>query len=462
MKFRFANMNNNGDENMMRDMTPGNIAGACGGSYHGPDEIKDKCVEGIAIDSRVIESGWLFAATKGERVDGHSFVGQVMEKGALCVLVEKVPEIDCPYILVEDTFQALKDIASFYRSRLSCKVVGITGSVGKTSTKEMIAGVLGAKLNVLKTAGNFNNEVGVPLTLFRIRDEHEVAVVEMGISDFGEMSRLTSMVRPDICVITNIGECHLENLGDRDGVLKAKTEIFEGLSPEGEVVLNGQDDKLLTIDKVNGKKPRFFGGEDCYAEDIVSRGLLGTTCVIHSKDMTIHADIRLQGVHQVKNAMAAVCVAQILGLSKEEIERGIKSVVALAGRGEILAGDRFTLIDESYNANPVSMKATLDALAQTEGRRVAILGDMFELGENSDALHEEVGSYAQEAGIDLLICIGENARHIYNGARACAVHFESKEAFLLQKEQLLQIGDTILIKASHGMHFETLRKELAD
>ena len=450
---------------MMKDMTLEHIAKACKGTYHGPEEKKQQCVEGIAIDSRLIEPGWLFVATKGERVDGHSFVGQVMEKGALCALVEQIPETDCPYILVEDTFQALKDMAAFYRSRLSCKVVGITGSVGKTSTKEIIGGVLSAKYKVLKTAGNFNNEVGVPLTLFKIREEHEVAVIEMGISDFGEMSRLTAMVRPDICVITNIGECHLENLGDRDGVLKAKTEIFEGLADDGDVVLNGQDDKLITVKEVNGKAPRFFGGEDCYAEQIVSRGLLGTTCVIHSREMTINADIRVQGAHQVKNAMAAVCVAQRLGLTKEEMEKGIKSVVALAGRGQILAGDRYTLIDESYNANPVSMKATLDALSQTEGRRVAILGDMFELGDNSDALHAEVGNYARATGIDVLICIGENARHIYDGAnagdKACDIcYFTTKEEFFAEKERLLCIGDTILIKASHGMHFETLIKEL--
>lgn len=457
----------------MKDMTLENIAKACHGQYNGPEEKKQECARGIAIDSRQIEPGWIFVATKGERVDGHSFVGQVMEKGALCVLVEQVPETECPYILVPDTFQAIKEIAAFYRSRLSCKVVGITGSVGKTSTKEMIAGTLSAKYNVLKTAGNFNNEVGVPLTLFRIREEHEVAVVEMGISDFGEMSRLTAMVRPDICVITNIGECHLENLGDRDGVLKAKTEIFEGLSAQGEVVLNGQDDKLLTVRDVKGKKPWFFGNDECYAEHVVSRGLLGTTCDIHKEDITVHADIRLPGVHQVKNAMAAVCVAKLLGLSVEEMEKGIRSVTALAGRGEVTEGEKYTLIDESYNANPVSMKATLDALAQTEGRRVAVLGDMFELGENSDDLHAQVGRYAKEAGIDVLICIGENARHIYAGAAGKADvcdeketgfvlrHFKTKEEFLSEKNRMLQEGDIILLKASHGMHFETLKKELA-
>lgn len=446
---------------MMKNMTPENIARVCSGTYFGPEDIKQKSVTSITTDSRVVDEGGLFVALRGERVDGHSFIPQVREKGVLCVVVEEKPETECPYILVESTYQAMKDMATFYRGQLSCKVVGITGSVGKTSTKEMIAGVLGAKYNVLKTAGNYNNELGVPMTLFRVREEHEVAVVEMGISDFGEMSRLTSMVKPDICVITNIGECHLENLGDRDGVLRAKTEIFECLNPDGTAVLNGQDDKLITIENVNGKKPYFFGSEDCYAENIVSRGLLGTSCVIRSKDMVIDADICVQGVHQVKNAMAAVCVAQLLGLTKEEMEKGIKSVVALPGRGQIIAGDRYTLIDESYNANPVSMKATLDALAQTEGRRVAILGDMFELGENSDALHAEVGSYAEKSGIDLLICIGENAKHIYAGAEMKnKIHFDTKEEFLSQKDELLETGDTILLKASHGMQFEAMKKEL--
>ncbi len=452
---------------MMKNMTPENIASVCHGVYYGPSQKKSQCISGISIDSRMIEENWLFVATKGERVDGHSFVGQVIEKGALCVVVERKPEIECAYILVEDSFQALKDMAAFYRSQLSCKIVGITGSVGKTSTKEMIAGVLSAKYSVLKTAGNFNNEVGVPLTMFRIRDTHEVAVVEMGISDFSEMSRLTAMVRPDVAVITNIGQCHLENLGTRDGVLKAKTEIFEGLSEQGEVVLNGQDDKLRTVEEVFGKRPYFFGTDDCFAKNVVSKGLFGTSCEIHIKDMVIDADIQVPGVHQTANAMAAVCVAKILGLTKEEIERGIRSVEAIGGRSHIIKGKTYTIIDDCYNANPVSMKAALNLLSEAQGRKVAILGDMFELGLDSDALHRGVGSYAAEVQTDVLICIGENARYIFEGAQAedaktLTFHFGTKEEFLKQKEQLLKKGDTLLIKASHGMAFETLIKELAD
>ncbi len=450
---------------MMKNMTPEQIARVCSGIYHGSEAIKGQCVEGISIDSRQIEKNWLFVATKGERVDGHSFVGQVIEKGALCVVVEKKPETECPYILVKDSFQAIKDMAAFYRSQLSCKVVGITGSVGKTSTKEMIAGTLSAKFQVLKTAGNFNNEVGLPLTVFRIREEHQVAVLEMGISDFGEMSRLTAIARPDICVITNIGECHLENLGTRDGVLKAKTEIFEGLSEDGFVVLNGNDDKLCTVKQVSGKQPYFFGNGQCYAENIVSRGLFGTECDIHIGDKTVHAKIKVPGVHQTGNAMAAVCVADILGLTPDEMEKGIASVEAIGGRSHIMKGETYVIIDDCYNANPVSMKASLDLLSEAEGRKVAILGDMFELGSNSDALHESVGSYAKTTGADVLICIGQNARHIYNGAQGGPLkcyHYETKEDFIKEKDVLLEKDDTLLIKASHGMAFETIIKELAD
>ena len=450
---------------MMKNMTPDHIARACNGIYYGPENLKGRCVEGISIDSRKVEENWLFVATRGERVDGHSFVSQVMEKGALCVLVEQKPEVDCPYILVKDSFQALKDMATFYRSQLSCKVVGITGSVGKTSTKEMIAGTLSAKYSVLKTAGNFNNEVGLPLTIFRIREEHEVAVLEMGISDFGEMRRLTAIARPDICVITNIGECHLENLGTRDGVLKAKTEIFEGLSPEGEIILNGRDDKLIMIREVNGKKPYFFGSDHCYADHVVSHGLFGTEGDIHIGEETVHANIEVPGVHQMANAMAAVCVAKLLHLSVSEMEKGIASVQAIGGRSHIIKGESFVIIDDCYNANPVSMKASLDLLSEAEGRKVAILGDMFELGTDSDALHEGVGRYAKTTGTDMLICIGQNARNIYKGAQGSDMkcfHYETKDSFLKQKEALLKKGDTLLIKASHGMAFETLIKELAD
>lgn len=456
----------------MRNMTLENLAKVTGGIYVGPKNRKSCCIKGAVLDSRIVEEGFLFFATKGERVDGHSFIKNVYEKGALCVISERalnsedIPEQkDVCYIQVEDSFLALKQIAAFYRKQLSIPIVGITGSVGKTSTKEMIAGVLSAKYKVHKTAGNFNNEVGLPLTILQIRKEHEVAILEMGISDFGEMSRLTEIARPDLCVITNIGQCHLENLKTRDGILKAKTEIFEGLSKDGYALLNGKDDKLLTVKTVHGKKPLFFDDETCFASDVESLGIFGTRCTIHLDDMEIHAEISVPGMHQVTNALAAVRVAKLLGLSKEQMEQGIKSVKAIGGRNHIMEGKSYTLIDDCYNANPISMKASIDLLSLSNTRKVAILGDMFELGEKSDALHAMVGAYAKEKQVDVIICIGEHAKHIYEGVGVqndCqeVYHFSTKEDFLKKKDTILKRRDTILLKASHGMHFETMIKEL--
>lgn len=490
----------------MHNMTLQNMADACNGALHCNEEIRNREITCAVIDSRKIEQGGLFFATKGEKVDGHRFIGQVFEKGALCVVTEKTPEqvrAECEvpleswgaYILVEDTFAALKQIAAFYREQLTIPVVGITGSVGKTSTKEFIAGVLSVHYNVLKTEGNFNNEVGLPLTLLRIRREHEAAVVEMGISDFGEMSRLGSMARPNICVITNIGQCHLENLHDRAGIFKAKTEIFDYLSEDGEVCLNGEDDMLTAVGEVNGKAVHHFGlsenaGLEVYATDVENLGLLGSRAVMHicrnranthignqetCTDLVCPIEIPLPGQHMVINAMAAAQVGKLLGLTVEEIKEGIMSVKPVGGRSNILKLADKIVIDDCYNANPVSMKAALELLKTATGRKVAVMGDMFELGENSDAMHAEVGTYAVEQGIDVVCCVGENSRHMYEAAMAAVVvdtistgdkngevtepnssiyYFATREDLLGKLSDILQPGDTILVKASHGMGFD--------
>ena len=244
----------------MKNLTIKNLTEVCSGIYHGPENIMDREVSSITTDSRKIEKDSLFVPIVGERVDAHRFIEDVMSKGALVTLSEReLKNADFPYIQINSSLQAVKDIAEFYLKQLQIPVVGITGSVGKTSTKEVIASVLKEKYRTLKTQGNFNNELGLPLTVFRLREEDQIAVLEMGISDFGEMSRLTKIARPDTCVITNIGTCHLENLGDRDGVLKAKTEIFKCMNPEGHIVLNGDDDKLASVSEYNGIKPVFFG-----------------------------------------------------------------------------------------------------------------------------------------------------------------------------------------------------------
>lgn len=474
----------------MKNMTLANIAQAVGGTLDAkmlPEAVSAEHTQAqsVVLDSRLVEPGGIFIATRGEHVDGHSFIDQVFDAGALGVICEEAPvQPKGAYILVEDSFLALKDLAEYYRSQLDIKVVGITGSVGKTSTKEFVASVLSQKYRVLKTEGNYNNEVGLPLTVLRIREDCEVAVLEMGISDFGEMHRLSKIAKPDVCLITNIGQCHLENLGTRDGILKAKTEIFDFMQEGGQICLNGDDDKLVTIREVRGSIPVFFGcgsNNAVYADNYENRGLIGSRAQIHMKGIAGHdacsfeAEIPLPGEHMLYNALAATAAGMLFGLTAEEIQEGIRTVKAVDGRSHVIRTDWLTLIDDCYNANPVSMKAALDLLHMTElsevfedtARKVAVLGDMFELGTDEAALHREVGVYAAKKQIDVLVCVGNLCKYMYEGAQAVrsvtnCYYFEDKEALEAQMDTVIQDGDLVLVKASHGMHFEELIKMLSE
>ena len=368
----------------MKNMTLEHIAAVCGGTYIGNEADKKREIKGAVIDSRLVEKDYLFIPVRGEKVDGHSFIPSVFEKGALAVFSEEKLENPAgPYILVENTLDAMKKIAADYRRGLDIKVVGITGSVGKTSTKEMIASVLAQKYNVLKTEGNLNNEIGLPLTIFKIREEHQVAVLEMGISEFGEMDRLSTMANPDICVITNIGLCHLENLITRDGILKAKTESFAHLTPDGIAVLNGDDDKLCDKKVVNGKPAVFYGIEKAakvaeteegtktlaektvYATNVEAVGLTGTKAALHypSKEtggeVTMEVTIPIAGEHNVYNALAAIAVSLENGISMDAIRAGLAHFTGTNRRfekkGEV---NGFTIIDD-YAHHPHEIEATL-------------------------------------------------------------------------------------------------------
>lgn len=455
----------------MKHMTLRRIAQVCGGVYHGTEEAAEREVESITTDSRQAEEGCLFVAVKGERVDGHDFIPAVFEKGALCVIAEQEPEdAKGAWIQVESSLQAIKDMAEFYRQQLDIRVVGITGSVGKTSTKEVIASVLSEKYCVLKTLGNFNNELGLPLTVFRLREEHQVAVLEMGISDFGEMHRLSKIARPDVCVMTNIGQCHLEFLKDRDGILRAKSEIFDYLAEDGAVILNGDDDKLAGIREVKGIRPVFFGvesGREIYADEIEPEGLKGIRCRIHAGEESISVLIPIPGYHMVLNALAATAVGITLDLTMEQIRAGIEKLQPLGGRFHVIEKGKMLIIDDCYNANPVSMKASLDVLKDAEHRKVAILGDMFELGENAAELHASVGCHAAENEINLLICTGEASRHMAEAAfqtGGCGevLQVPTLAALLEVLPKLVKEDDTILVKASHGMHFEKVVARLQE
>lgn len=458
----------------MPNMSLKNIVLACEGTYVGDTALLEKVICGAVIDSRLVEEDYLFIPIKGERVDGHNFIPQVFEKGACCVLSEIELENPAgPYIRVASSEDALKKIAAFYRQSLPIKVVGITGSVGKTSTKEMIASVISQKYNVHKTAGNFNNEIGLPLTVFGIRTEHEVAILEMGISDFNEMHRLSTVANPDICVITNVGLCHLENLGTRDGILQAKTECFDHMREGGLAILNGDDDKLSTKKNVNGRDAVFYGFDETpqmdtdgnpmatksiYATDVENLGFEGMSAVIHTPQGDFEANITIPGEHNVYNALAATAVGLELGLTLQEIQKGIAEAKTIAGRTNLIKANGYNVIDDCYNANPVSMEAAMDVLSHAKGRTIAVLGDMGELGEDEKELHFGVGKCVAEKKIHTLFCAGTLAAEYKAGVESveneCKVfHFENKDDMITELLSYVKTGDNILIKASHFMDF---------
>ena len=448
----------------MKHFTLEEIAVSCGGKYVGSESEKHTAITSVERDSRQIKQGSLFLAIKGERVDGHSYINKCFENGAVCAVCEKAPEnASKPYILVNSTLEAVKKIAKAYRSKFDIPVVGVSGSVGKTSTKEMLYAVLSQKYKTHKTQGNLNNELGVPLTLLSMPEDTQAAVIEMGISDFGEMTRLSDMVRPTICVITIIGCCHLENLGDRNGVLKAKTEMFKHASENADYILNGDDDKLNTITQANGKKPIFFGfsdNNDYYAENIQNNGESGISCTLCFNNTKLDVTIPAIGSYMVSNALAAVAAGKLLGLSDEQLVNGVKSYKTVGSRANLINTGKIKIIDDCYNANPTSVKASIDTLANFSGRKVAILGDMKELGTDELKLHYETGEYAKSKGINVVIAVGPLTQELAKGADG--EWFESVEQVRSAIPALINEGDTVLVKASHSMQFENIVSHLTE
>ena len=459
------------------------IADAAKGTYFGPEELLNVKPSGIVTDSRKVEKNCIYAAIKGERNDGHDFIKNSIENGALCAIAERKSEeggsdfSDCPYILVKDTGDALRSIAELFRLYIDAKVIGITGSVGKTSTKETIACVLSQKFKLHKTEGNFNNQLGVPLTIFGTEEDDEVLVMEMGVSHFGDMDVIGKICRPDISVITNIADCHLENLITRDGVLKEKTEIFKWMPKHGKAILNGDDEKLSTIEDIRGVEKYFCGirnefipdnaeQPDFVASEITSLGLDGVECTIYGPgewQNGFRVRIPVPGRHMVHNAVIACAVAYQFDLSTDEIIKGLSTLTSMSGRGQIINTAKYRIFNDCYNANPASMNAALNVLKMAEGRKVAVLGDMFELGENKEELHKGVGYIATCTETDVLVCIGSLAKNYEKGAiegtletgKAPEIYcFDTKEDFISQMDMIIKEGDTILVKASHGMHLE--------
>ncbi len=456
----------------MKNMSLDKIASAVGGELCKCDDTKTNA-QGVVFDNRLIEKDYIFIAIPGERVDGHSFVNKAFEDGALGSIVEKDGDYNGPYILVDSTKQALIDLATYYRSQLTIPIVGIIGSVGKTSTKEMVASVLSEEFNVQKTKGNYNNDMGLPITLLSIKEEHEAAVVEMGVSDFGEMDVLGAIARPDVVAFTNIGQCHLENFGTRDGILKGKTEVLSHLNSNPTVIINKDDDKLVTIgaDRLpKDAKLVTYSGSSAnvnsdiamyQATDVANLGLEGMKARIIGE---IEADVTipLPGEHNVSNAMCAAAVGHTLGESVDSIVKGIAKASTIAGRSNFIKAGGVTIIDDCYNANPASVRAGLQVLGMANGRKIAILGDMGELGEDELNLHRDLYKSVLDNKIDILLTVGELSSSIakaLDGENIITKSFygdDGKEQLLEYIKPELKPGDTILVKASHFMNFPVI------
>ena len=422
-------------------------------------------VTGVTTDSRAVQPGQLFIPLVGERFDGHAYISKALDGGAAGCLTAREPETLLPgklYIQVADTRLALKALASWYRDKFDLPVVQVTGSAGKTTTKEMIASVLSQRYNTLRTEGNFNNDIGAPLTLLRLMPEDQAAVIETGMNHFGEIRYLGEMVRPDIAVITNVGDAHIENLGNtRQGILRAKCEIFENLTPEGIAVLNG-DDELLNTVTLPQTILRCGVGDGCGVRvtDIDDRGLEGVACTVTIEGEHYRLTTSAPGRYMIYPMAMAAAIGRRLGLTGEEIAAGVAAYTTVGSRMHLirLPGERL-VIDDCYNANPQSMAEGLRMLAASHARhRVAVLGDMGELGQLTAQAHRDMGALTRRLGLTA-VAVGEKM-HALTETDPQAQWFATVEEAMPAIRQLFTPGTAVLVKASHAMHFERIVKEL--
>lgn len=452
----------------MEPITLQEIIEAVGGTLLGDCPGLDITVGAVDTDSRAMTEGSLFVPLVGEKFDGHAYIDRALAAGAAGTLTGRSLERYQPgkfYVLVPDTMKALGDLARYYRSKFDVKVVAITGSVGKTTCKDMVASVLSEHYRVLKTEGNFNNNIGVPKTLFRLNCGHQIAVVEMGMNHLGEIDYLTRIARPDVAIITNIGDAHIENLGCRENTLKAKSEVFNGMTAKGVAILNGDDPLLRTLEGKLRQQIMWYGsGEECTFRCEVLDESYDDHMVM---DIAAPQDSWQQSVpglgsYMLYPVLAAAAVGSWFGMTTEEIRRGVSAFIPTKMRMAVLRrGENIVILNDTYNANPQSMRAAVDVLAKhSGGKKIAVLGDMLELGALGPALHEGVGRFVGECGIDVLLTVGELAENIYAGAAPfdgteCYARPDKEEAKAVL-DQVVTPGSVILCKASRGMHMEEL------
>jgi len=426
-------------------------------------------LSGVSTDSRTVGPGELFFALRGERMDGHRFLKDAFDRGAsAAVISEDVGTCrKGPCLRVEDTTRALGDLAGYLRRRHPLKVAAVTGSNGKTTTKEMLKSILGRKFKTLATEGNFNNLIGLPLTLFRLRDEHEAAVLEMGMNQFGEIARLTEIAAPDMGLITNVGPAHIGGVGGIEGVARAKGELFAGLASRAVAVVNLDDAHVVKAAETVAGPRLTFGSVDearVRLRGLRSRGLQGVRFELVMPAGRAEVRLPLLGRHNAFNALAAAAAAVAFEMTPADIRAGLEAVKPAPGRLEIkkLAGPVYVL-DDTYNANPASTRAALEVLAglKGRGRALAVLGDMLELGRNSRSRHEDLGRYAAELGLDLLVAVGPRARYAAGGAEAAGldgrvVHFRKADQAGTWLKTHIRPLDRVLVKGSRGMKMETV------
>mgnify|MGYP002579149089 CR=1 FL=1 len=459
----------------MEPMTIQELADATGATLLGEGISPDQTVTGVETDSRAVHPGDLFVALPGEKTDGHNFIPGALEAGAVACLTQQAPEKPLPgkcYLLVEDTMAAIGQAAKAYKAKFPIPVIGITGSVGKTTTKDMIAAVLSTRYRVLKTEGNYNNNIGLPLTLLRLDRSCEICVLEMGMDRPGEIDYLGEIVQPDVGVITNIGDAHIERLGSRENIFRAKCELLPHIRKEnGLLILNG-DDALLSTLRGRTPVPAVFCGSgeglEYRAQSASSEGLDSLRSRLTTPAMDREVCIPALGSHMIYPTLIAAAVGEHFGLTADEIEQGIARFVPTRMRMNLVQrGNGITILDDTYNANPQSMRAAISVLADSRSAwKLAVLGDMFELGPYSPALHTGVGEYLGKRKIDCLVAVGDQARYLAEGAQSAGMTAvypcADKKAAREILPGLIRPDSTILVKASRGMRMEELVDQLLE
>ncbi len=442
----------------MKELTLSQISAAVDGRI-----TADCSFNGVYTDSRKPIKGGLFIALEGERFDGHDFIKNAQADGAAAVLCRKETACDLPVIYVEDTKKALLALAAYYRSLFDIKLVGLTGSVGKTTTKEMTALVVQSEYKTVKTQGNLNNDIGMPLTLFNIDETTQAAVIEMGMNHSGEIAALTVVSKPDVSIITNIGVSHIENLGSRENILNAKLEILEGMKKGSTLIVNGDNDLLSQVAN-DDYNIVFFGMDndkcDVKATDIVQTAE-GTKCNFIYSNEKYGVYIPITGLHNVYNALAAFTAGVYIGIEPQKAADAIKQYVPAGMRQKTVSKNGIMFIEDCYNASPDSVKAGINTLISMGAKRtIAVLGDMLELGDYSETAHSICGEYAAENGVNVLFAYGPQSRFTAEKAKERGIQnvyfFEDETAVAEKINDMILPGDAVLFKASRGMKLENV------